>query len=139
MPKKKKNNKLPPDVVDHWPDVFDEIEIKAVPIEYIQEVMIHFHTGKVWEINIDQSKVTDQGSDALEPHPEFEEARSLLYPIFSADKITEDEFTGILDALDILSDDPVGDMIGALMAHLLEKGKDEAEIATLMGEHGLLG
>ena len=66
MPKKKKNNKLPPDVVDHWPDVFDEIEIKAVPIEYIQAVMIHFHTGKVWGINIDQSKVTDQGSDALE-------------------------------------------------------------------------
>lgn len=66
MPKKKKNNKLPPDVVDHWPDVFDEIEIKAVPIEYIQAVMIYFHTGKVWEINIDQSKVTDQGSDALE-------------------------------------------------------------------------
>lgn len=65
-----KNKKLPPEVVDHWPEVFDEIEIKAVPIEYIRAVMIHFHNGKIWEIAIDQDKIDENGSYALEQNIE---------------------------------------------------------------------
>jgi hypothetical protein len=56
MPK----NKLPPDVVKHWPEIFGEVEIKAVPIEYIHSVNVYFHDGKIWEINMDkQSEVSN--------------------------------------------------------------------------------
>ena len=63
MPKK---GKLPPEVVDHWPEVFDDIEIEAVPIEYLKAVYVHFDDGKVWEIDIDQNKVKTDNARSLE-------------------------------------------------------------------------
>lgn len=50
MPK----NKLPPEVIEHWPEIFKDIEIAAVPIEYIHSVHVHFHDGKIWEIDMDK-------------------------------------------------------------------------------------
>jgi hypothetical protein len=50
-----KNNKFPPHIIDHWPEVFDDVEIKAVPIDYITAVNVHFHDGKVWQINLDET------------------------------------------------------------------------------------
>jgi hypothetical protein len=49
-------NKLPPEVIKHWPEIFSDVEIKAIPIEYINSVFVHFHDGKVWEINVDNEK-----------------------------------------------------------------------------------
>lgn len=63
MPKK---GKLPPEVVDHWPEVFDDIEIKAVPIEYLKAIFVHFDDGKVWEIDIDQNKVRKESARSIE-------------------------------------------------------------------------
>ena len=57
MPK----NKLPPEVVSQWPEIFSDIEIKAVPIEYIHSVHVHFHDGKIWQIDIDKQKSSDDG------------------------------------------------------------------------------
>ncbi len=50
------NTKLPPDVIDYWPEVFDHIEIKAVPLKYIVSVHVTFTDGKEWNIDIDESK-----------------------------------------------------------------------------------
>jgi hypothetical protein len=47
-------NKLPPDVVEHWPEIFEDVEIHAVPIEYIYSVHVHFHDGKIWEIDMNK-------------------------------------------------------------------------------------
>ena len=49
-------SKLPSDVIDYWPEVFDHIEIKAVPLKYIVSVHVTFTDGKEWNINIDESK-----------------------------------------------------------------------------------
>ena len=53
----KKNKKLSHDVVNHWPEIFEDIEIKAVPIEYLRSINVHFTDGKVWEIDIDRRSV----------------------------------------------------------------------------------
>jgi hypothetical protein len=45
-------NKLPPEVIKHWPEIFSDVEIKAIPIEYISTVNVHFHDGKIWEIDL---------------------------------------------------------------------------------------
>lgn len=58
MPK----NKLPPEVISHWPEIFGDVEIKAVPIEYIHNVHVYFHDGKVWEIDMDTNN-RKAGSD----------------------------------------------------------------------------
>ena len=63
MPK----NNLPPEVVKHWPEVFKDIEIKAVPIEYIHNIRVYFHDGRIWEIDMDKQKVaTDQSIESIE-------------------------------------------------------------------------
>lgn len=63
MPK----NKLPPEVVKHWPEVLDDVEIKAVPIEYIDSMRVHFHDGKIWEIDLDKQKMVADGDvDTIE-------------------------------------------------------------------------
>lgn len=55
MPK----NKLPQEVISHWPEIFNDVEIKAVPIEYIHSVYVSFHDGKIWEIDMDKQKIQD--------------------------------------------------------------------------------
>ena len=57
MPK----NKLPPEVISQWPEIFNDVEISAVPIEYIHSVHVYFEDGKVWQIDMDQQTQKDGG------------------------------------------------------------------------------
>ena len=63
MPRKKRKSS---DIENSWPEVFDEIEIRSVPIEYLSSVQIHFFDGKTWEINIDRARRDNSTSDDLE-------------------------------------------------------------------------
>jgi len=54
------NKKLPPEVVDHWPEVFEDVEVEVVPIEYLHSVRVSFSDGITWDIDItDDSKQYD--------------------------------------------------------------------------------
>lgn len=61
-----KSNKLPPEVVDHWPDIFEDIEIKAIPLKYVNEIRISFTEGNDVIIDIDQNKLNNDNIDAVE-------------------------------------------------------------------------
>ena len=52
----KKSNKLSPDIIDHWPEVFEDVEIDVVPLEYLNSIRVQFVDGKVWDISIDTTK-----------------------------------------------------------------------------------
>lgn len=52
----KKSNKLPPEVIDHWPEVFEDISIDAVPLEYLHSIRVSFVDGKVWDIELNKQK-----------------------------------------------------------------------------------
>ena len=45
-------NTLPDEIVEHWPEILKDVEIKAVPIEYLDSINVHFFDGKVWEIDL---------------------------------------------------------------------------------------
>lgn len=48
-----KNGKyLPRDVIEHWPEVFEEIKLTVLPLKYLNAVLINFKDGKTWEIRI---------------------------------------------------------------------------------------
>lgn len=47
-----KKKSLPKDVVDQWPEVFNDVVVEAVPIEYLDSLRIIFNDGKVWDINV---------------------------------------------------------------------------------------
>ena len=55
MPKKQPK-KLPEEVISHWPEVFEDVEIDVVPLEYLDSVRVQFADGKIWDISIDTSK-----------------------------------------------------------------------------------
>ncbi len=55
MPKKP-NKKLPKEVISHWPEVFDDVEIDVVPLEYLDSVRVQFADGKIWDIDINTQK-----------------------------------------------------------------------------------
>jgi hypothetical protein len=58
---------LPKDVVDQWPEVFSEVDVKAVPLAYLHSMRIIFNDGKVWDINI-ASHAKKNGVEDLEEH-----------------------------------------------------------------------
>lgn len=47
-----KKKTLPRDVIDQWPEVFSDVDVKAVPLTYLHSMRIIFKDGKVWDINI---------------------------------------------------------------------------------------
>lgn len=64
MPRKKSSDSvLPEEVVDHWPEVFKDLDVKVVPLEYLHSVRVHFNDGKVWDIDIEKSKQKDPESN----------------------------------------------------------------------------
>lgn len=44
--------KFPKDVIEHWPEVFGEINLNVVPLRYLDSITIKFKNGKVWEIDL---------------------------------------------------------------------------------------
>jgi hypothetical protein len=53
---KKPHKKLPREVINHWPEVFEDVSIDVVPLEYLHSVRVEFNDGKIWEIGIDTTK-----------------------------------------------------------------------------------
>lgn len=57
MPNKKSGEtQLPPEIVKHWPEVFKDLDVKVIPLEYLHSVRVFFKDGKIWEIDIAKSK-----------------------------------------------------------------------------------
>lgn len=50
---KKVGKQLPDEVIDVWPEVFGEVTLNVLPIEYVEAVLINFKDGKSWEIEIE--------------------------------------------------------------------------------------
>ena len=52
------SKKLPDDIIKHWPEVFKDIDIHTIPINYISTIRIEFKTGKIWEIDCNAKRTT---------------------------------------------------------------------------------
>jgi hypothetical protein len=59
-------NKLPPEIVNHWPEVLKDVEIKAVPIEYLDAINVHFHDGKIWVVDLKEDKTVENLESTLQ-------------------------------------------------------------------------
>lgn len=73
----KKKSVLPPDVVDQWPEVFNDLDVKAVPLAYLHSMRITFEDGKVWDLNIaskakgvDLEDLEDQLAELIDTYEE---------------------------------------------------------------------
>lgn len=89
-------NKLPTEVVDYWPEVFEHIEIKAVPVKYISKVQVVFKDGKKWQIDLDEDKKKKESAEI-----DLEETLNLFFNEFN-DVIKTVEFK--LDTPSLVND-----------------------------------
>lgn len=48
--------KLSKDVIAHWPEIFKDIDVHAVPIQYIDTINVTFTDGNTWVIDLDDKK-----------------------------------------------------------------------------------
>ena len=78
----KETSLLPPEVISHWPEVFKDVDVQVVPLEYLHSIRVFFVDGKIWDI--DMAKTRDlkqnQDSDTLEKTLEglFEEYEDVI-------------------------------------------------------------
>lgn len=54
-----KGKKFPKDIIDDWPEVFEDITCKVIPIEYLDSIVIKFKNEKTWEIKLNSQKIND--------------------------------------------------------------------------------
>ena len=47
---------LPKEVVAHWPEVFKDLKIESIPIEYLLSIKVEFRDGKNWEIRVKKNR-----------------------------------------------------------------------------------
>ncbi len=60
-----KGKQFPKDVVEHWPEVFGEITLNVVPLQYLDSITVTFKNSKVWEIKL-SSKQAQENWDTFE-------------------------------------------------------------------------
>lgn len=53
-------NRLPPEVIDYWPEVLKDVELKAVPVRYVTGVHVTFTDGKTWDIDVEKENITSE-------------------------------------------------------------------------------
>ena len=53
---RRKTKGLPPEVVNKWPDVFGDVVVRAIPLEYLHSLRVRFNNGKQWDIAVDVNK-----------------------------------------------------------------------------------
>ncbi len=58
-------NLLPREHIEHWPEVFGEVTVNAVPLEYLNKVLVKFKDGRSWEIRI-TTKIKRNGWQSFE-------------------------------------------------------------------------
>lgn len=46
------DKKLPQELIDFWPEVFEDLEIDVVPVEYLHSIIVEFEDGVSWNIDL---------------------------------------------------------------------------------------
>jgi len=87
----KNKARLPKEVVAQWPDILKDIEVHAVPVEYLHSVRITFSDGKVWEIDTNRNPEDVNLEEALESLlDEYEDSISSVDFRLDTEKVKND-------------------------------------------------
>ena len=56
---------LPNDVIEVWPEVFEEVTLQSLPLLYLHSVVINFKDNKSWEIKL-TTKIKKDGWNSFQ-------------------------------------------------------------------------
>lgn len=48
--------RLPKEVVAHWPEIFPDLHVESIPVEYLLSIKVTFKDGKNWEIRLKNNR-----------------------------------------------------------------------------------
>ena len=48
--------RLPKEVVAHWPEIFSDLHVESIPVEYLLSIKVTFKDGKNWEIRLKNNR-----------------------------------------------------------------------------------
>jgi len=51
-----RKGKLPRQVISQWPEVFGDIDVSAIPVQYLRSINVTFKDGKTWEVRMKPNK-----------------------------------------------------------------------------------
>lgn len=60
MPRKTKKQ-FNQNLIDQWPEIFEEVDLYAIPINYLHSIMITFNDDTSWNIVLAKEDKIDQG------------------------------------------------------------------------------
>ena len=60
-----KNDKLSNEVIKKWPDIFSDITIYHIPLEYVKSMTISFSDGKKMYIDVEKSDIKNNDREYL--------------------------------------------------------------------------
>jgi len=43
-------------VVAHWPEIFSDLHVESIPVEYLLSIKVTFKDGKNWEIRLKNNR-----------------------------------------------------------------------------------
>ena len=46
--------KVPSNLINEWPEIFEDMWISTMPVHYLHTLQIEFVNGRVWEINVSE-------------------------------------------------------------------------------------
>jgi hypothetical protein len=56
--------KPPRHLVKEWPEVFEDLYMNTMPVEYLEYVQLEFKNGRIWQIDI-KAQLKDSTLDAV--------------------------------------------------------------------------
>lgn len=56
----------PSQETDQWTEIFQNLDLDIIPVDYLHSVRITFNSGKVWDIDIAKSKKNHQNFLTIE-------------------------------------------------------------------------
>lgn len=60
----KKYFKSPVDLVKEWPEIFDDMYMNTLPVDYLKSLRLCFENGMIWEFDI-QERLVDYSNDFI--------------------------------------------------------------------------
>lgn len=60
MPRKTKK-KFNQNLIDQWPEIFEEVDLYAIPINYLHSILITFNDDTSWDVVLKKEDKEDNG------------------------------------------------------------------------------
>lgn len=88
MPKK-----LPDDVIKRWPEVFGDIDVNVIPLDYLASIRVTFEDDTQWDIDLaEKSKHTPEDLETMlaDLFEEYDDSISGIDFRLDTDKVKRD-------------------------------------------------